>query len=139
VISDTTALYSRTSDDRLDLGERLRVRTVLGLVSLHGRVAEQREQFVVFRFDGEELVEHLRSLSEARSQKSEVRSKKGNVQANGVFSSASDERRFALLASVFFLALSILRDRRQKRHFVALATGVENFAYPRSRQRTSAR
>jgi len=32
-------------DDRLDLGERLRVRTVLGLVSLHGRVAEQREQF----------------------------------------------------------------------------------------------
>ena len=34
------------------------MRAVLCLIRLHGGVAEQRRQLVVFRFDGKELVEH---------------------------------------------------------------------------------
>ena len=45
-------------DERFDLRQRLRVRAVLRLVGLHGRVGHLPQQFLVVALDGIQLVNH---------------------------------------------------------------------------------
>ena len=122
VISASTALYSRNFSTSGSISAtRLRVRAVLGLVRLHGGVAEQREQFVVFRFDGESACRASLILSVARSQKPEARSRTERQMSRrrtvAAVSVLCNRTGFCLL--LLLSAVLPSRYRRQKRHLVA--------------------